>query len=75
MLAPWDPNYKATAGPRLVWVSWEYLLPWPGNGAGVPKEGTEAPVIFPAPSTGAQLCVRRLLLRPDLVSSLLLATI
>uniref|UniRef100_A0A452SWA2 Sin3A associated protein 25 n=1 Tax=Ursus americanus TaxID=9643 RepID=A0A452SWA2_URSAM len=54
-LAPWDPNYKAKAGPRLVWVSWEYLPPWPGDGAGVPREGTEAPVIFLALSTGAQL--------------------
>lgn len=74
-LAPWDPNYKAKAGPRLVWVSWEYLPPWPGDGAGVPREGTEAPVIFLALSTGAQLCVRCLLLRPDLVSSLLLAAV
>lgn len=75
VLAPWDPNYKAKAGPRLVWVSWEYLRLCPGGGAGVPSEGAQAPVFCHAPFTGAQLCTWHLLLRPDLVSSLIVAAV
>lgn len=36
VLAPWDLNYKAKAGPQMVWVSWEYLWLWPWEGAGCP---------------------------------------
>lgn len=69
VLAPWDPSFKAKAGPRLVWVSWEYLWPRPWEGAGVPREGAEAPGIHlsclwhrgpavrQAPPSQAGLCV------------------
>ena len=33
LLAPWDPNYEAKAGPQLVWVSRVYLWPQPPSEA------------------------------------------
>ncbi|XP_044903646.1 histone deacetylase complex subunit SAP25 isoform X10 [Felis catus] len=42
VLAPWDPNYKAKAGPRLVWAG-PCVIPHCGHCMRQPQAGTSGP--------------------------------